>query len=210
MMARAQKWSRARTTWITLGCGLGHVGGSILIGAVLAFSGMGISKWMSSQFPVLDEFRGSLASWMLMGLGAGLFIWGWVQMMRQRAHSHRHIHEDGSSHDHQHDHSKNHMHAHERGSKKIIPWILFVIFVFGPCESLVPLMLAAWALSGLLGMALVASVFSIATLATILLSVKLLQRGIARISFGFMDRWSTSVAGLSLVLCGAAVRWLGA
>ena len=34
VIAKARRWSLARTTWITLLCGLGHVGSSVLLGAL--------------------------------------------------------------------------------------------------------------------------------------------------------------------------------
>ncbi|MCX6832664.1 MAG: hypothetical protein NT028_11150, partial [candidate division Zixibacteria bacterium] len=34
VMAKARKWSMTKTTWITFLCGLGHIGGSVILGLI--------------------------------------------------------------------------------------------------------------------------------------------------------------------------------
>jgi ABC-type nickel/cobalt efflux system permease component RcnA len=209
MMAKAQNWSRLKTAVVAFVCGLGHVGSSVVIGAALTAAGMALTEWEGSKWAAWQEARGSLAAWLLMGVGAAFLAWGVIRALRGRAHAHLHVHEDGTRHTHEHDHTVAHIHVHESGERRVTPWVLFVIFVFGPCESLIPLMLAAWAVTGLGGTVLVASVFSATTILTILGAVGVLMMGISRVPLGRLDRWSTAVAGLSLVLCGAAIQWLG-
>jgi nickel/cobalt transporter (NicO) family protein len=209
MMAKAQKWSRKKTAFITALCGLGHVASSVVIGCGLALAGMHFGEWESSSWASWHGGRGSLAAWLLMGLGVAFVIWGLIRVMRGRTHTHAHLCGDGSSHSHAHDHSDTHMHLHASPVKKMTPWVLFTIFVFGPCESLIPLMLAAWAIAGFAGSMLIALCFSAVTVATIVGTVWVLQQGVDRIPLGKMDRWSTTLAGVSLVFCGAAIQWLG-
>ena len=101
------------------------------------------------------------------------------------------------------------MHISESKVKSLTPWVLFTIFIFGPCESLIPLMLASWAVAGIGGTVLVAGTFSMVTILTILGMLGVLMLGISRIPVGKLDRWSTALAGMSLVFCGAAIQWLG-
>ena len=209
MMAKAQNWSRLRTAVVTFLCGLGHVGSSVAIGAVLAVAGMAFTEWEGSEWASLHEARGGLAAWLLIGVGAALFIWGVMRALRGHTHTHVHVHEDAMIHAHEHDHTGAHMHVHESKVRHLTPWVLFTIFVFGPCESLIPLMLASWAVAGLGGTVLVASTFSVVTILTILGTVGVLTMGISCIPLGKLDRWLTALAGLSLVLCGVAIRWLG-
>jgi ABC-type nickel/cobalt efflux system permease component RcnA len=209
MMARAQDWSRSKTMMVTFLCGVGHVGSSAVIGAGLAVAGMALAGWQESRWAAWHESRGSLAAWILMGVGAAFMVWGTVRAARCRRHSHVHAHEDGTIHAHEHNHRGAHMHVHESRVRSVTPWVLFAVFVLGPCESLIPLMLAAWAAAGLGGAVLVVTGFSVATILTIMGAVGLLLLGISRVPFGTLDRWATPVAGLSLVLCGAAIQWLG-
>jgi hypothetical protein len=87
--------------------------------------------------------------------------------------------------------------------------VLFIVFVFGPCESLIPLMLAAQGLGGLGATVLTAGAFTVATVGTIIGTVTLLQAGIDLVPLGRLERWTHAAAGMSLVACGAAVGFLG-
>ena len=211
MMARAQQWSRRRTMTITLLCAVGHVASSVAIGAALILGGIALCAWPDSRWAHWHEMRGGIVAWLLMGVGVAFTLWGAKQALRGRRHSHLHVHEDGTVHAHDHDHHGRHMHIHDHDdrARRIIPWVLFGIFVFGPCESLIPLMLASWAASGPVGTFLVAGGFCIATILAVMASVSALLVGTARLSLGAFDHWSTCVAGLSLILCGAAIAWLG-
>ena len=211
MMAKAEKWSRTKTAVVTFLCGIGHVGSSVAIGAGLAAAGTAWTAWSGNRWQAFNEWRGDLAAWLLIGVGVAFFVWGMVRAKRNKPHSHSHLHEDGSTHSHSHAHEANHMHVHAVSNKNrnITPWVLFTIFIFGPCESLVPLMLAAWAVGGLGATVLVAGAFSITTIATIMGVVGVLLVGVSRIPIGRFDRYSLAAAGVALVLCGVAIRFLG-
>lgn len=211
MMSRAERWPLRRTIWITFLCGLGHVGSSVVIGLALGWVGLAVAQWEGSTLSRWHAWRGDMTAWILMGLGAALTIHGLIQTARGRAHTHAHAHENGGAHTHAHVHEEQHLHVHaapER-ARRLTPWVLFVIFIFGPCESLVPLMLAATAASGMAGSLLVAMAFSLTTVVTILVTVSVLYMGFENLSLGFVERNATALAGVSLVACGAATRFLG-
>ena len=209
MMARAQDWSRKKTAWVTLLCGLGHVGSSLVIGLVLAYGGMNLAEWAGSRWELLHEFRGNLSAWLLIGVGAAFTLWGIRSALKGRKHTHLHIHPGQVTHAHEHGHSHEHAHLHGNKPKSLTPWILFVIFIFGPCESLIPLVLASWSLGGLSAVAAVSISFSFTTIATIMIVVGVLLSGLRKLRLGFLEKWSTALAGISLILCGGAINWLG-
>jgi ABC-type nickel/cobalt efflux system permease component RcnA len=209
MLSRAQRWSRAKTLRVTLWCGLGHVASSIVIGIVLGVAGMAFSQWEHSAWAGWHEGWGRVSAWLLVGVGAAFCVWGIVRALRRREHSHVHAHADGTVHVHPHDHNGAHMHAHDARARSVTPWVLFTLFVFGPCESLIPLMLAGWGIGGFGASLGVALVFSAATVVTIVGIVALLLAGVNRIPLGPMERWSTAIAGLSLVLCGLGIAYAG-
>ncbi len=209
MMSKAQNWSRKKTAFITFLCGLGHVGSSLMIGAFLAWLGMAASDWGDSRFAFWQDFRGSLSAWLLIGVGVAFTIWGVKNALRGKTHSHAHLHNNKSEHTHEHNHKTEHMHAHTNSVSKLTPWILFTIFIFGPCESLIPLMLSSWSVAGITGITMVSLVFGVTTIITIMATVAILMAGIQKIPIGKLDRWSTALAGISLVACGAAIQFLG-
>ncbi|HAH07026.1 MAG TPA: hypothetical protein DCM05_10965 [Elusimicrobia bacterium] len=204
-MARAWKWSAARTAFWTFVCGLGHVLSSVLLGlAGLALgSAVGKLEW-------IESLRGETAGWLLFAFGLAYGAWGLKRALRGEAHTHAHAHEDGTVHLHGHGHEAAHVHAHaDPASPDMTPWILFTVFVFGPCEPLIPLLIYPAAKHSFLGAAVVAAVFSAATILTMLATVLALRLGVERIPFGRLERWSHALAGLALALCGGAITFLG-
>ena len=210
-MAASEGWSRTKTMVVTAVCGLGHVVGSVLIAVVLIVLGTAVEGWEHSSLAGIHELRGDVAAWALMGVGAAYGLWGIRRALRGKVHSHSHAHGGGDKHSHEHDHEHEggHLHAHGRTVARLTPWVLFTIFVFGPCESLIPLSLASWGLAGLGAFLLVAAAFALSTVLTILALVLLLQGGVRLLPLRTMERWTHALAGVSLVACGAAIRFLG-
>jgi len=88
--------------------------------------------------------------------------------------------------------------------------MLFIVFVFGPCEVLIPLLMAPAAAFDWTGVAMVTLAFSVATLTTMLVMVSALYHGLSliKINMAGVQRWSHALAGLVLMLC-AAVMFAG-
>jgi nickel/cobalt exporter len=204
-MSRSGKWSVRKTVLVTAICGIGHVLSSIVLGFVGIAMGIGVGKLEG-----IEAERGGLAAWALIAFGLAYFIWGIRAVWRNRPHEHNHPHEDGSTHVHTHTHSSGHGHLHARAdSKNITPWALFLIFVLGPCEPLIPLLMYPAAKSSLVGVAWVAIVFSAVTVGTMLAVVVVSAYGMKRIPFAGLDRYSHAFAGGTILLCGVAIRFLG-
>jgi sulfite exporter TauE/SafE len=86
------------------------------------------------------------------------------------------------------------------------PWILFAIFVFGPCEPLIPLLMYPAAKLSLWGVAVVAIVFGVTTLITMLGIVVAVHLGLAKFSMPWLERYSHAMAGAAITACGAAIH----
>ncbi len=202
-MARARGWSARRTLSITLACGLGHVGASLVLGSLGVLFGLSLTGLSR-----IDEARGNIAVWLLVGFGLAYAVWGLRSAIRSRPHSHPHAHADGTVHSHGHAHVDKHAHVHEQTSvtRSVTPWVLFTIFVFGPCEALVPLLMVPAARNDWWGVGGVALVFAVATLATMGSLVMVAHLGLAKLSLGPLERYSHALAGLALVACGLAIR----
>jgi nickel/cobalt exporter len=120
-----------------------------------------------------------------------------------------HQHHD---HDHHHDHHHEHSHVHDEGSgsrRNLTPWALFIIFVLGPCEPLIPILMYPAATSSFWGLLLVAGIFAVVTIATMLLMVFLAQRGIRLIPMQRIERYTHAIAGVAILGSGLAIRFLG-
>jgi nickel/cobalt exporter len=204
VMSRARRWSVSKTAWVTLLCGLGHVLSSVVLGLVGVFVGMKVL-----ELEAFEGLRGTFAAWLLIGFGFAYLVWGVHHAVRKRSHRHAHYHEDGTVHDHTHSHSADHTHVHDSGGRDITPWFLFMIFVLGPCEPLIPILMYPAANSGIGSTFLVAGVFSVVTIATMLAIVALSTWGVRFANLGRFERYGHAVAGAMICLSGLAVQLLG-
>ncbi|MFQ5687396.1 MAG: hypothetical protein ACE5GV_12135 [Candidatus Scalindua sp.] len=207
VMSRARKWSLVKTTCITVLCGIGHVLSSVVLGIIGIALGISLNR-----LGAIESFRGGLAAWLLIAFGLGYFVWGVFRSQRNRSHVHWHAHGDVSMpiHKHTHKHNKEQLHLHKgEKAKNLTPWILFTIFVFGPCEPLIPLLIYTAARSSTFGLVLVTGVFGVVTIVTMLSIVILLSLGVNLLPMGQLERYTHALAGATICLCGIAIRFLG-
>lgn len=204
VMARAGKWSRLKTIWITILCGIGHVGSSVVLGVVGIAFGVAV---MHLQW--VESFRGNIAGWGLLAFGVAYFGWGVRNAIRNRPHHHLHVHSDGTFHTHDHSHHQEHVHVHHAEQPSMSPWILFTIFVFGPCEPLIPIVMYPAARNNYWAAAIVTLVFGVITIATMLAVVMASSFGLSLLPMGKLERYSHALAGLTIALCGGAIQFLG-
>jgi nickel/cobalt exporter len=206
MISWARGWSALKTAVITFLCGLGHIGSSVVLGLVGVTIGV-----TSKRLEFFESFRGNLAAWMLMGFGAAYLLWGLWRAWRNKPHAHRHIHVGEGEHTHEHSHLGGHTHVHGRqGAVSIAPWTLFVIFVFGPCEVLIPmLMYPAMEGSGIWAVVLVSVVFGATTIGTMLALVLLGRAGVSFLPVAKLQRYTHAIAGATILLCGLVIEFMG-
>jgi sulfite exporter TauE/SafE len=119
------------------------------------------------------------------------------------------MHLDKPEHSHVHQHTGEHTHVHTSSVKNVTPWVLFIIFVFGPCEPLIPLIMYPAAQGSLLDVALVAAVFGVITVGTMLAAVLVSYYGLSRLPLRRFERYAHALAGLAIFLCGGAMKFLG-
>ncbi len=200
-MGKAQGWSLAKTLRVTFLCGTGHVLSSVVIGGV----GIMLGAQLVSV-TAIEGVRASLAGWALLAFGLMYFAWGLRKAGRGYSHSHIHAHE-GLVHDHEHDHRSDHSHVHEETGKSITPWAMFIIFVLGPCEALIPLFMYPAARQSTSLVFAVAIVFGLVTLITMLAAVFLTTVSIRKMPS--LGRWEHAAAGASVAACGAAISLMG-
>jgi ABC-type nickel/cobalt efflux system permease component RcnA len=207
MMAKARKWTTAKTLWITGISGLGHVASSVILGAIGISIGVAVTSLES-----IEASRGGIAAWFLIAFGLVYFVYGMRRAIKGKKHSHLHVHEDGTYHKHEHTHVEEHVHVHDGQpeKKEITPWVLFVIFLLGPCEPLIPLLMYPAAKTSWQGVALVALVFSVVTIGTMIGSVVVLLAGSRFLpKTSVIERYMHAIAGAMIFMCGASIEFLG-
>jgi len=204
VMGRARRWSVTRTVYWTMLCGLGHVGSSVVLAVAGVLLGYGLER-----VQVIEEWRGNLAAWAMIAFGAVYLAWGLKRAARGVSHSHVHLHDTGS-HEHRHTHGAAHVHPHgETEGFNVTPWVLFTIFIFGPCEPMIPLVMYPAARSSWLEMWSVVAVFGALTIGSMLVVVLLVRRGISLLPVRKFERFNHALAGGTILLAGCAIQFLG-
>jgi nickel/cobalt exporter len=204
VISGARGWSRKRTLWITVLCGIGHVLGSVLLGFLGIGAGIALMR-----LEVFESVRGDVAAWLLMAFGFTYMVWGLHRALRKRPHTHQHAHGDGLLHSHPHTHLGRHTHIHEISGRSVTPWVLFLIFVFGPCEPLIPILMFPAARGSIASVALVAGVFGVVTVLTMTATVMAAHYGLSKIRVRALERFGHALAGFAILLSGGAIAFLG-
>jgi nickel/cobalt transporter (NicO) family protein len=193
-LARARQWTHRKAMWITLLSGVGHVLSSAVIGLCGIVFGVEVLK-----LSALESARGTVAGWLLFGFGVAYMIWGMRRALRRISHTHSH----GAL---THAHFGPQAHAHERAN--VTPWVIFIIFVFGPCEPLIPLAMYPAAKGDWWSALTVVIAFSVACVTTMLALVYASLRGMECVSFPTLQRYVHALAGFAVAACGAGIVFL--
>ena len=184
-MSQAGRWSLGKTLRVTAGCGLAHVAGSVAIGLVGILLGMAVIR-----LETVESFRGDVAAWLMIGFGLASMSWGLVRAARSSC-----------PHDHVHEASAGAVAAVPVWS----PWLLFLVFAFGPCEPLIPLLMVPAARASWWAVAAVAAVFTAATLLTMATAVVVLRSGVSCLPKSGLQRYAHAIAGAAILGCGVLI-----
>jgi len=208
VIGRARRWTLRKTLFVSFLAGLGHILGSVVLGFLGIALGIALARLEG-----VESARGEVAAWLLIGSGLAYFIWGLRRAWKKRPHAHPHAHVDAQAggHDHVHTHADaEHVHLHGEAKKaNITPWVLFTIFVFGPCEPLIPLVMYPAARHSTSGVVLVAAAFGLATVLTMLAIIAAASWGVSFVRLGKLERYSHALAGLMIFVSGLSVKLLG-
>lgn len=204
-MSKARSWSLIKTSLLTVACGLGHIVSSVVIGTLGIIFGIGVMN-----LKALEAARANIAGWALIAFGFTYFIWGLRKMLKNKPHRHFHDHIDCTTHSHSHSHVIEHTHVHdEKGKRNITPWVLFTIFILGPCEPLIPVLMYPAARNSIVGVIGVTVIFGVVTIITMLGIVIVSSFGINIIPLRRFERYTHVLAGGTICLCGLAIQFLG-
>jgi nickel/cobalt transporter (NicO) family protein len=204
VLSQAKKWSLRKTMIITFLCGLGHVLSSVVLGLIGILAGLSVTKLVS-----VESFRGNIATWSFIAFGLVYMIISIRNLIKNRKHTHSHFHIDVEEHDHEHDHHKEHSHIHQEEIVKTTPWILFLVFVFGPCEPLIPVLMYPAAQSNIAGSVMVSVLFSAVTISTMMSVVLAFKLGLNKINLKPVEKYSHLIAGTMIFISGLAIQFMG-
>jgi nickel/cobalt transporter (NicO) family protein len=201
VLSKANNWSIKKTSGIVFVCGLGHVLSSVLLG----FVGLAISSSLSSLVGI-EDVRGTLATYFIIAFGFGYTIYALHNLLKHRPHKHL-VNGQEIMHDH-HDSSSVKDHIQDKKKSNII-WGLFILFVLGPCEPLIPILMYPAATLNLWALVSVTAVFSISTIGMMLILTLLGIKGLSFVKLKTLDKYGETLAGLAIMICGVLMITLG-
>lgn len=204
VLSQARNWSLKKTMFITFLCGLGHVLSSVILGLVGILVGVSVTRLVS-----VESFRGNIAALLFIAFGLVYMIISIRNLVKKKKHSHSHYHFGGVKHYHDHNHHEEHTHIHQQDMKNTTPWILFLIFFFGPCEPLIPILMYPAAENNISGSILVSVLFSIVTIGTMMSIVLVFKLGLSKVNLKPVEKYSHLIAGAMIFFSGLAIQFLG-
>ncbi len=200
-LSKSRGWSVSKTVGWTIICGSGHV----LSSALLALCGATLG-WSLSKIGWLENIRGGIAGWVMLLFGFCYGVWGIYRAFKNNPHKHFDLQENGDIYVFRHKHGESIL-PNER--YKVTPWVMFIIFILGPCEPMIPLLYFPAAQNSWLGMAMLIVIYTLVTLFTMILLVLLGYYGIAFVKIEKMERFVHALGGLTIFICGAGMLWMG-
>ena len=203
VLSKARHWSVPKTMWITFISGIGHVGGSVIIGLIGIALGISLNK-----LKFIEGFRGDLVAMLLIFFGLLYTIYGYYKFLKNGGHHHLpNFLIPGNLREMKHQVS--HGLEEKVDETKLTPWVLFIIFVFGPCEVLIPMLFIPAVQRSSVGIASVAIFFGITTIATMMLIVYLGHLGSSFLKFKSSEKYMHLIAGLVILGAGLGMHFFG-
>lgn len=188
MIGKARNWSVPKTMMITIACGIGHVFSSVLIGLIGIIVGAALGN-----LTAIEKVRGNIASDALIAFGLIYAVWGLWRA--RKGHGHKHL--PGGEH------------IDQSGAKSVTFWALFIVFVLGPCEPLIPLVMFPAVEHNWHGVMLVTLSFGLVTIATMSTIVFLTTKGLATLKTSFLEKYIHALAGTIIAISGVSIRLFG-
>jgi hypothetical protein len=199
-LSKSRGWTYRRTLLWTAICACGHVWGSVLLGLAAAAIG-----WSLSKVGWLQVVRGGVAGWFMLLFGICYGCWGLWRAYKNKPHKHFDMYADGEMYVYEHQHGQA---VAMQDRHKVTPWVMFIIFLTGPCEPMVGLMCSPAIAHSLWGLWLLIIVYTAATLLTMLVMVTLGYLGIAFVKTEKIERYVHALGGLTLVVCGVGMVFM--
>ena len=199
-LSKSRGWSFPKTVFWTVICGCGHVWSSVLLG--LGGAALG---WSLSKLGNIESVRGGLAAWTLLGFGLIYAVWGLVKAQQDRRHKHFEITENGSVYVFEHNHGQAVL---PKERHKVTPWVMFIIFLLGPCEPMIPLLYFPAAKNSITAMLLLIVVYTVFTLATMIMMVAFGFYGVSLFKTNKLERYMHALGGATIFICGAGMVFL--
>lgn len=199
-LSKSRAWTIRKTIFWTTICGVGHVLSSVVLG--LAGAAIGFSL---NQIGWIESARGSLAGWMIIIFGMIYCLYGIYLYQKNRLH--KHFESSGDQlyvYEHREEEVPSMKERHP-----VTPWVMFLIFVLGPCEPMIPLLFYPAAQNDPFNLVVLVIVYTIFTLLIMLGVVLLGYYGFEFIKSHKTERLLPLLSGVTILVCGIGMVFMG-
>ncbi len=200
-LSKSKGWGVGKTIGWTVVCGMGHVLSSVVLG--LGGAALG---WSLHKINWLENVRGGIAGWVMLAFGLSYMAWGFYRLYKHKPHKHFDMDNEGGLYVYEHNHGQA---VAPKERFRVTPWVMFIIFVLGPCEPMIPLLYFPAAQNSWWGMILLIIVYTVCTLATMLLMVLLGYFGIGFAATKKLEPYVHILGAATIIICGAGMLWMG-
>lgn len=200
VLSRSRKWTMGKTILLTVACGFAHVFSSVILGLAGVFLG-----WHLNKIAWFQDIRGNLSGWALLLFGLVYLLYGLRHAYLNPAHKHFDV-MDNDVYVYEHRHGEIVM---PDKRVKVTPLILFIIFVMGPSEPLIPLLFFSGTNRSMAEVTVLIVVFTLCTVTTMLAMVLLGCYGYGYVRTEKLERYVHVVGGMTITCCAAGMVFLG-
>lgn len=200
-LSKSRGWSYRKTLSWTIICGCAHVWSSVLLG----LGGIAVG-WCLAKLSWMENVRGGFEGWLLLFFGLAYGIWGLIRAYQDKPHKHFDSYENGDIYVYEHRHRQT-IQPPER--YKVTPWALFLIFLLGPCEPMIPLLAYPAARNSWLGIVLLIAIYTVVTILTMILMVTFGYYGISFLNIKKAERFVHALGGATILICGVGMLMMG-
>ena len=199
-LSKANNWTVSKTIFWTVVCGIGHVGSSVILG----LGGVAVG-WSLSKITTIENIRGGIAGWVMFIIGCLYMIYASFQLRNNKPHKHFDL-QDDEIYVYEHKHGEMVLPGERR---KVTPWVMFIVFLLGPCEPLIPLLSFPAAKQSLTGIVTLISVFTLFTLLTMVTIVLLGYFGIGWfVKADRLEKYVHVLAASTVLICGTGMVFM--
>ncbi|GAC1388908.1 MAG: hypothetical protein NVSMB45_18760 [Ginsengibacter sp.] len=185
--------------WTAL-CGCGHVWASVFLG--LGGAALG---WTMSKYKILENFRGGIAGWAMILFGIAYTLWGIRKYKKNMAHKHFELSDQGQLYVYEHRHGA----IVTPGERhKVTPYVMFLIFVMGPCEPMIPLLYIPGVRNSISDLLILVFVYTACTLLIMFAMVFTGLYGFKLINTNKLEPFMPALSGFTILICGIGMTWL--
>lgn len=201
VISKSKKWSKMKTAILTIVCGLGHVLSSLVLGFIGVFLG-----WQLNKISWFQDLRGNFSAWALLIFGGAYLIYGLIQAIQNKPHKHFDVMGDDV---YVFEHNHNEVVTPQKRIK-VTPLVLFMIFVMGPSEPLIPLLFYSGVKHSMYEITILVTSFTLTTVLTMLGMVFLGRFGYSTLfNTEKLERYMGLISGFVVTICGVGMVFFG-